>query len=166
MLRVDNLRRFQLSIQAERARLEKNVTQAYRDFVAKAFQDLLMHTPQYSGQLAASWHILLTNDAVPSQPGWYKKGHTGRFYGNTFEPGEMGDGEAVAEAWDRESPKIDRIRWNTNVSFANSDPNAGAIQANALEPPLRPVNLVNGAVAMAAYVRQKYTSHITLAVPK
>ena len=163
MLRVENLRRFQLSLEAERARLEKRVTKSYRDFVGRAFQDLLMHTPQYSGQMTASWHILLTNEGAPAHVGWYKKGQTGRFYGGTFEPGEMGDGEAVMAAWDREAPKLDKIRWNTNVSFANTDPMASAVQANALTPPVRPVNLVDGAVAMAAYVRHKYTGNITLA---
>ena len=66
MLRVENLRRFQLSLEAERARLEKRVTKSYRDFVGRAFQDLLMHTPQYSGQMTASWHILLTNEGAPT----------------------------------------------------------------------------------------------------
>ena len=163
MLRVDNLERFILSLQAEKARLDKRVTKTYQEFVAQAFQDLLLHTPQYSGQMAASWHILLTNENAPSHVGWYKKGQTGRFYGGHYEPVEMGDGEAISEAWDRAEIKIGKIRWNTKVSFVNTDPLAPAVQANLINPPVRPVNLVDGAVAMAAYVRHRYTQRIPLA---
>ena len=157
MLQVTGLRQFNATLQAEKARLERRVTKAYRDYVAKVFKDLLMHTPQYSGQLAASWQILITNETAPARPSWYKKGHTGRFYGERYAPGQMGDGEAVHAAWENAEAKIPRIFWNTSVTFVNSDPHAAAIQADALIPHVRPVNLVNGVVAMAAFVQQRHS---------
>lgn len=155
MLQVEGLRRFQYSIQATKARIEGKVTQRYQEYVAKVFVDLVEHTPQWSGHLASNWHVLLTKDAAPSVDNWYKKGHTGNSKASTYKPVQRGDGEAMHAAIDRAMPKIQAIRWNTKVTFANPVDYAEEIEAESTS--VRPVNLVAGRVAMAQYIISKYS---------
>lgn len=169
MLDVQGLRSFQRSIQATKARAEGKATLRYRQFVQRVFTDLVMHTPQWSGNLAANWQIRLTNDGPAPLQGWYKKGHTGGFKDRTYEQVQLGDGEAPFAAIERAAPQIDRIFWNTRVSFEN--PVAYAQQVaegqgpksprTGQELPLRPMH-VPAAAMMTHYIVAKYSRGDTL----
>lgn len=67
---------------------------------------------------------------------------------------KMGDDPAVSRS-NKELAKVSAIRWNSRVSIVNRTPYAQEIQ-DAPASTIRSVNLVNGEVAMANYVRMKY----------
>lgn len=155
MLKVDGLRRFQMSIQAQKARAEGKVTVKYKEFVSKVFADLVVHTPQWSGHLASNWNVLLTNEPMPAVNTWYKKDSTGSGSKFEYRPAAIGDGEAVHAAIDRANAQLEKIRWNTKVTFANPVEYADEVEQNP--GALRPANLVMGKDVMVNYITSKYS---------
>jgi hypothetical protein len=119
-LDIQGLRSWQRSIQAEKARKVGQVTKQYQEFIKKVFEDLVLHTPQWSGNLAAGWQVRLTNDGPATRVNWYKKNHTGGFKDKTYEPVQIGDGEAPYTAIERALPQIEKVYWNTKVRFENA----------------------------------------------
>ena len=148
VMQVTNLRQFRFSVAAERARLDGTVTKKYKTFVTKVFKDLVINTPQWSGHLAANWNVLLTNETEPGTYPWKIEPYSRPVY-------QRGDPGAVNFALGRAQPKISKIRWNTKVGFANPVEYADEVQDNPGK--LRPVNLVEGKVAMARWIAQKYS---------
>lgn len=148
MLQVTNLRQFQYSVAAAKARLSGTVTKKYQQFVTKVFTDLVEHTPQWSGHLAANWNVNLTHDAAPAVVPWKTSEYSEPVH-------QMGDPEAVSFALGRAKGQISKIRWNTKVSFVNPVDYAAEVEANPQL--LRPVNLVGGQVVLAQYIASKYS---------
>lgn len=148
MLAVNNLRQFMYSVQAEKARAEKRVTKKYQEYVTKVFTDLVSHTPQWSGHLAANWNITLTHDPVPTEVPW----KTGPYSQPVHQ---MGDPEAVNFALNRAKTVVPKIRWNTKVSFVNPVDYGPTVESDPAA--LRPVNLVGGQVVLAKYIANKYS---------
>lgn len=163
MLDVQGLRSFQRSLTEKKKELEGGVTKAYQKFVAEVFEDLLVHTPQWSGNLAVNWSIRLTKDGPATPVNWYKKGHTGGFMDRSFRQVQIGDGEAVMAALERAIDQIEKIRWNTKVRFENPTPYA--MQVNEGEGPpgkeLRPQHLPPFDMMMY-YIVAKYSRGDTL----
>lgn len=159
MIEIRNLRRFIDSVQARKARMEVGITKAYQAHVRMVFEDLVRHSPQYSGSFAANWEIALTNS-----PGeytqWYKKGFTGGFTKWVYDPVKMGDEEAVSVALRKAEQVIPRIRWNSIVNFVNHDPTADLLEAG--EVILRPVNTIPGYTAVTEYIRAKHLNRLRI----
>jgi hypothetical protein len=148
VMQVRNLRQFLNGVVAERARLEGSVTKKYQQFVTKVFKDLVSHTPQWSGHLAANWHVLTTNETTPGVYPWKVEDYSRPVF-------QMGDPAAVNFALDNARPKIKSMRWNTKITFANPVPYASEVENDPDR--LRPVNLVSGQVVLARYIAQKYS---------
>lgn len=148
VMEVRNLRQFLNGVVAERARLEGSVTKKYQQFVTKVFKDLVSHSPQWSGHLAANWNVLLTNETTPSVYPWKVDDYSRPVF-------QMGDPAAINFALNRAKAKIKSMRWNTKITFANPVPYASEIEDDPSK--LRPVNLVSGQVVLARYIAQKYS---------
>lgn len=148
VMEVRNLRQFLNGVVAERARLEGKVTQKYQQYVTKVFKDLVSHSPQWSGHLAANWNVVLTNDSAPGVYPWKVDDYSRPVF-------QMGDPAAINFALNRAKPKIKSMRWNTKVTFVNPVPYASEIEDDPSK--LRPVNLVSGQVVLARYIAQKYS---------
>lgn len=163
MLDVQGLRSMQRSLTEAKKKAEGGVTKAYQKFVGEVFEDLVMHTPQWSGNLAVNWQIRLTNDGPATAVPWFKKGHTGGFMDNTFKSVQIGDGEAAMYAMEHAVDQISKMHWNTKVRFEN--PVDYAMQVNEGEGPegkeLRPQHLPPFDMMMY-YVVAKYSRGETL----
>lgn len=163
MLDVQGLRSMQRSLTEAKKKAEGGVTKAYQKFVGEVFEDLVMHTPQWSGNLAVNWQIRLTNDGPATVVPWFKKGHTGGFMDNTFKSVQIGDGEAAMYAMEHAVDQISKMHWNTKVRFEN--PVDYAMQVNEGEGPegkgLRPQHLPPFDMMMY-YVVAKYSRGETL----
>ena len=145
VIKVTNLREFQKGTAAAKARLEGTVTAKYKKFVTRVFTDLVTHSPQWSGELAANWSVITTHQGVPSRQYWKYKPPVR----------QMGDKEAVNFALEGSKPVIASLRWNVKVSFVNPTPYSSELEAHPEK--LRPVNLVDGQVVLARYIAQKYS---------
>lgn len=119
MLDIRGLSGFTRSVQGVKARAEGQITKKYKAFVTEVFEDLVMRTPQWSGNLAANWQVRLTNEGPASKHSWYKKGHTGGFSDDTYNSVKLGDGEAPMAAIQAAIPQINKIRWNSRVRIEN-----------------------------------------------
>jgi|GEM_PF-4835312 len=157
-LDIQGLRSWQRSIQAEKARATGQVTKQYQEFIKKVFEDLVLHTPQWSGNLAANWQVRLTADGPATRVNWYKKNHTGGFKDKTYEPVQIGDGEAPYAAIERALPQIEKMHWNTKVRFENAVAYAEEVSVGIgpKKKELRPMH-VPPFEMMTYYVINKYS---------
>lgn len=140
-------------IAKQKSKMLTTITQAKRNLVSAAFQDVVRLTPQFSGNLASNWKI-----EVHGVPSSYKRisNYRVRDWRRTPKQYEMGDDPAVSRS-NKELAKLSTIKWNSRVSIVNNTPYAQEIQdapGNGIK--IRPVNLLGGEVAMANYVRMKY----------
>jgi hypothetical protein len=143
------------------ARLKGAITDEYRKVVATIFEDIVKHTPQFSGNLASGWVINFTgnNQASPTTLGVDRRKEmfqAKRFGADVYK---RGDDPAVSETLMREVPKLADIRWNSNITIRNTISYADQVEAgegpNGL--PIRPENLYRGQVFMAEYAVMKYS---------
>ncbi len=138
-------------IAKQKNKLATTVTQAKQNLVTAAFEDVVRLTPQFSGNLASNWKI-----EIHGVPAGYKRiaNYRVRDWRKVPKRYKMGDDPAVSRS-NKELAKVSAIRWNSRVSIVNRTPYAQEIQ-DAPASTIRSVNLVNGEVAMANYVRMKY----------
>lgn len=150
-LEIKGLQAFIKKSEMERLRAKAKITEGVRRVVAGVFRDVVMTTPQYSGNLASNWYIVYGS--------WGSPYHELSTHGvRTKQPYERGDDPAVSETLDRELWKLDNIRWNSKVTIRNSTPYATEVEAgigpNNLE--IRPENKIGGEVVMAELTAMKY----------
>lgn len=141
-------------------KLLTNVTAAKRNLVVAVFTDIVNLTPQFSGNLASNWKI----EVAGRQAGYSKiANYRVRDWRKTPKQYKMGDSPATTRAF-KELNKVDDIRWNSRVSIVNYTPYAEDIQNATVRGSgnvtdgftVRPVNTLNGEVAMVNYARMKY----------
>lgn len=150
-LEIKGLQAFIKKNEMERLRAKAKITEGVRRVVAGVFRDVVMTTPQYSGNLASNWYIVFGPWGAP-----YRELPS---YGVTTDhPYERGNDPAVSETLDRELWKLDNIRWNSKVLIRNSTPYASDVEAyrGPNGKPIRPENKINGQVIMAELTAMKY----------
>jgi hypothetical protein len=147
---VNNLASFSRTIVREKARVKGTATAVYQKFVKDILTDLAKNTPQWSGDLAASWEVVVSANGVPS-------GYTSPF--KSFPPAypaphEKGDMEAVKYAISNNKQTIDAIRWNNIVSVVNMNPTIKLIGDGSK---LRPGNYIPGDIMAVNFVAHKWS---------
>lgn len=149
-----NLQSFEKSVGRAKARAEGKVTRRYQEFVAKILKELAANTPQWSGDLAASWEVVVGKDTPASQ-----FGHTD-LKQTPPVPRALakfkGDKAAVEEALQRNAFILLTIRWNSNVRIVNNNPTQYVPGFN--EGRLRRGNFIPGDLMAAAYVASRYST--------
>lgn len=132
--------------------IEKEVNAKYRELGRKMFTDLVMNTPQWSGNLVNQWHIgrgaySPISDYDPVD--WYRD-----------DPYQMGEDPGVAGVLLREVPKLAAITYKMPIRFINSAPYASQVESEQ-GPNGKPIRRENklasyGGVAMLGYIDMKY----------
>ena len=146
---------------------ELTVTKAYQNFVRTVFNDIVAHTPQWSGNLATNWRVEVgkahQGHGGDSQISNYKT--PAEWTGNS-QPYKAGDAPATFEAEDYNDANFDRIKWNSRVSIVNYAPYAAQVEAGIgpKNKAIRTENKFSGpfipahGVAMVAYAEMKYNN--------
>lgn len=154
---VKGLQGFQNTVMAARARAQGHVTARYQRLVREMLKDLAKNTPQWSGDLAASWQVMVgANNQVAVDLGYtYLKGES-----DFVNPKWIGDKDAVEHALQANRDAIAKIRWNSHVSIQNAsqtltDGDRGDNPLN--EDNLRPGNFIPGDIMATALVAAKYS---------
>lgn len=150
------------------AKLEKHkllvhgtITSTKRAVVQSVLEDLVRHSPQWSGNLAQQWYVETTGYS-----GGY---HPKRTYispeddgPGDVEPYQMGDDPAVSYTLRREAKRIASIRWNSKVQIVNHAPYAAEVEEGKGpgNTQIRQENRLAsyGGVAMVGYVTTKYNN--------
>ena len=132
---VSNLQAFRNSIKAAKGRLDGTVTDRYRKFVKQVLRDLAMQTPQWSGDLAASWQIVSGSSQIPLDTGVTPFKVTAY---RSIEPKQMGDRAAVNYALQANELILRSLRWNSVVSLQNTNSTLNELTEEQLRVVNRP----------------------------
>ena len=137
---------FNSALTLELARLEREISAKFAGWTRKVFTGLVRGTPQWSGDLTANW-----NYSIGSPNLTYRmtamKAEGGQFW-SALDVKQVGDEQAVSMALE-EMSKVTPPTWRDVVYFANNTPIAPAVEAQTVL--IRPVNLIDGRVAMIQY---------------
>lgn len=162
-IRIKGLDDFKRKLKMDQLRLERRVTNAIQNLVWDVFTDLAVITPQWSGNMAANWFIVLgsdpTPDAIPYNVGEFWPVTRGML-DNGFFPNQQGDEEAINASMSREYNKIKRIRWNSKIRIVNPVDYADKVEGGDEDTPIRAVNFTGnyGRVALETYINVKYNN--------
>ena len=166
MLKVSNSQAFIQRLRKDKVSLENKVAETHRRIVTHILRDLVVWSPQWSGNLASNWVIEYkgVNGAYQQAPK-YQAPVRGQSPDLGFDPYRMGSEPTVSQTIARERQKIAGIRYNTIVTIVNKTPYAKDVQdgKGPYGRSIRPENLgPYGKVAMLAMVTTKYNNLRTL----
>lgn len=148
------------------AKIEADLNRRHQRLIRTMLTDLVMHSPQWSGNLATQWQVVKASGKGTYRP-IMKAADKGSFRARIAYA--MGDDPAVATTLLRESEKIDRITYKDKVKFVNKTPYAKEVE-DAMETEsgqmasggkLRLENLIPyfGGVGMIGYIDMKYRAN-------
>ena len=166
MLKVAGVRQTLAELKAAKLKLELTATQRYKNLVEVIFIDLVSHTPQFSGNLAANWKVVVGGSGTASYLQVFNSiKMKGEKDDSREEAREAGDEEAIDIAISMAEDQIARIKYNSVVSIVNPTQYSEEVDAGygpTSKNPIRTENKYRGpyvpkhGVAMAAYVEMKY----------
>ena len=166
MLKVGNSQGFIRKLRKDHVNLVNKVAETHRRIIEHILRDLVVWSPQWSGNLASNWTLEYTG--MPSayqQSPRYQSPVRGQGPETEFDPYRMGSEPTVSQTIARERQKIAGIRYNTIVTIVNKTPYAKDVQ-DGKGPYGRNIRDVNlgpyGKVAMLALVTTKYNNLRTL----
>ena len=155
MFQVTGLDGFRNSLEAALARQVGRINHNYRLFVIDVLSELVENTPQWSGDLAASWRVAASG--VTQRTGGTNKSP---FKADPYEypaPHFRGDKEALDYVLYTNSSVIDSIRYNTHVTIFNANKTGQIIDNPWMEELwLRPGNFIAGDVMAIAHTIAKF----------
>lgn len=151
---MEKLKKHELLVKGKIADTKRNLIRA-------VMYDLILHSPQWSGNLASQWYVetnLNTNGAYRPLPGYMAPD----MWRSTENPYVRGDDPALHMTASRELPGVSNIKWNTKVRIVNHAPYALEVENN-IGPPGKSIREENqlasyGGVAMVGYVTMKYSN--------
>jgi hypothetical protein len=132
--------------------VEAKINAVHREVVRRIFTDLVLHSPQWSGNLASNWYV--GSGSYRPTPG-YSPGN----WGNA-NPYSMGSDPAVSTVLKREAGKIAKLSYRQPIKILNAAPYASEVEAGQGPNgnPIRELNKLEayGGVAMIGYADMKY----------
>jgi hypothetical protein len=115
---IGNLQGFTKTLASARAKIEGKATARYQKFVKQTVRELSRNTPQWSGDLAASWQVIVGKGAIAADPPY--TGLKGNYTLGDKAPHFIGDRGAVNLAVRLNADAIKSIRWNSVVRIENN----------------------------------------------
>lgn len=106
--------------------VKDKVTSQTQILYAKMFRNLVASTPQWSGNLASNWRIVVGRERRAEA---YSELPSKKTAWGAFGVFAMGDDPAVSSTVAREAPKLADLKWNSVVAFVNVTPYAAEVQA-------------------------------------
>lgn len=158
--KITGLENFKNSVLRSRARLKENVTHRYQMLVTDILKSLVRSTPQWSGDLAASWEVQAGKGNQGSKQGGYTSLKT-----VPFEFPRPVAGDSLGYALTANAEALKAIRWNSYVSIQNHSPtlstgdngnNPYGSKANPFADNSRPQD-IGGFQAEIALIAAKYS---------
>lgn len=153
---------FAKQIELMQAKLDLQVSYFFQGWTQRLFRELLMGTPQWSSDLVRSWNYSTDAPDYSYTPSGYKDEPLGGGYGGMlvgskaahfrsakdFAPLHRGYLSGVEATMQKAS--LAYVDWRQKVYFTNPAPIAAQVEAHAIK--IRPINLVNGQVAMVQHM--------------
>ena len=160
MLKVKGTRELAQRLRKDIDKIKGSLAGTHQNLVRRMFQDLVAHTPQWSGDLAGSWTVLVGESLQGFKLKDYsnlKEEYLG--YYTEITPKWMGDKEALNYAVRNAQGDLSRIRYNSIISIVNTSPTSEKVDNtdNTIGGKLlRPGNYIPGDLLAINTVRLKY----------
>lgn len=154
-LRMDTRAKNLEAISRTKKRFEEALNRQYRKRVYAMFKDLLMVSPQYSGDFVSNWHVMPDTTTPKGYKEWREKLFVSSL--GVQQAKAMGDPAAINFALTR--AKFVQFTYLQKVYFINEAPlefTATTVTADGVTHNLRPVNLMSPPQQMFSYLRSKY----------
>lgn len=155
MFTITGLDSYRKSLEATLAKHIGKVNLVYRAFVSDVLTELVKNTPQWSGDLAASWRVQASGVTVRTGGS-----DISPFKSKPIErpaPHFRGDDPALAYALAVNDEVIQSIRYNTHVTIFNENKTGPIIDNPCMEELwLRPGNFIAGDVMAVAHTIAKF----------
>lgn len=137
-----------------RAKVISNANRAYRQQVYRMFEDVLMVSPQFSGDFVSNWRIITAKGELGGYSPWSGKGDVA----TSQSPHRAGDPEAVTFARDRAARLP--FTYKDKVYFVNDTPlvftGTTVTGPDGITHNLRPENIIGAGVMIGSYLKAKY----------
>ncbi len=153
MIRFTGLNTYKKKTEAQKALIKSKATDLVRRRTREVLRFLVLNTPQFSGNTAASWRIDLNYKEANRSVSALYDGSLDEIFaeGGYKEPKEglrlIGDEGAWKEALRMNEAHFRAIRWNANVSIVNVSSVADGLESGDIaEETLRPGNYIPGDV--------------------
>ena len=141
------IRQFNSELSLAMAALDLEITRSYVAWTKGIFRDLVMGSPQWSGDLASNWRygvgaVDYTYNELPNRAAANQMWSAADVYERGAEPA-VSIGMANFESTRKPT-------WRDKVYISNSTPIAAEVEAHTVK--IRPENLLYGQVAMIQFV--------------
>lgn len=143
-----------------RKKIDEALNKQFAKKVRKMFGDLVRVSPQWSGDFASNWKLSLTPTATYSASA--EKGNTPRGservrvdMHSLYKPIYTANFVKINYKQPVYFVNASPVAFVGNKAIGNSQPYAGAHYPRVTK--VRPENLVNGTVALASYIKSKYS---------
>lgn len=155
-------------------RLKGGVQKTHQNLVRNMLRDVVVNTPQWTGELAMHWGLEFHGGTAPSFTTQFSSVSKNPWaaYKDGWRPYMKGMEPAVSYALARENVKIADIKYNSKVSIVNKMPYASEVEEGR-GPRGRGIRVVNqnagyGKGMMIGYLQAKYSnrSEIRKAIAK
>jgi hypothetical protein len=156
MLRLNGLNKYKLKSEAQKAQIRQGAANYVRQSVRTVLRELVLNTPQWSGNTAASWRIDL--NSLPADEGY------SRLWRDDWMevldeggPAFIGNKLAWKVALEDNATAFKAIRYNSNIRIVNVAPFADELATGDVKDlKLRKGNYIPGDVMAVKLVAQKH----------
>lgn len=154
MIRLSGVNKFREKTEKQKARITQGAANYVRSVTKSILKDLVLNTPQWSGNTASNWAIQLNYGQNPSQIDrpveydWKDLINNAKF---------KGDKAALAAAITNNAAALKSIRYNSIIKIVNLGNYADELATGSeLDLKLRKGNFIKGDVMAIKYVTAKY----------
>lgn len=153
MLKVLGINSYMKKSKLQQAQIKSGAADFVRGQTKKILRDLVLNTPQWSGNTAASWQVQVTGADISYYP---TSLHVEDW--KDVDPTKFkGDTEAWREALKNAQPALKAIRYNKKVSIINTADYADELATlSETELKLRKGNYIEGDVMATKLAAAKY----------
>lgn len=151
MIKITGLSPFLRKTQAQRAQIKQGAANFVRQQTKKVLKDLVLNTPQWSGNTAAMWRV---ETYAAKDDGRVSKLYTARWKSILPDPSWKGDEDALKVSLAFASSALASIRYNTRIQIVNNSPVADSIADESI--PLRSGNFIPGDAMAMKLAATKY----------
>lgn len=152
-IRTKGLDKLLRNLEKRQVQVKKAIAKAKMDLAQQVFTSVVEGSPQWSGNLAANWRLVVGEGVISYQPiGNYDPENW-----RTTPHYKMGHPLAVGMA-NAQLANLAAVRWDSKIKIGNAVPYADDIEAGQGPKggPLRDVNYLYGQIAMVGYAMAKF----------
>lgn len=132
-----NVNAWKVKSAAAKAKIKSSANDYVRRTAFKVLNEALKVSPQWSGEYAASWELVVSASNVNyarTSPVYKSMKVTPWYSIDREDAKKVGSPEAIKYALAQASTEVDRIKWNTSIALINVSPTAHIVESPDFKP--------------------------------